>query len=37
MQTAMLSVGSVHGRVIAAQKIAVNIDAVVERLFGIAG
>jgi len=37
MQTATSSVGNVHGVVIAAQKIAVNIDAVVERLFGIAG
>jgi hypothetical protein len=37
MQSAMSSVGSVHGVVIASQKIAVNIDAIVERLFGIAG
>jgi hypothetical protein len=37
MQIAILSVGNVHGAVIAPQKNAVNVDAIVERLFGIAG
>src|SRR5947199_10745923 len=37
MKTAILSIANVHGVVIALQKNAVNIDAIAERLFGIAG